>query len=100
MDDKRAYFTELLQRQSKSSKSIESFCRDNSVSSGRYHYWKRKLNNQSTDKSILLVPLTIEDTIIVEHTTTPELTYPNGVTLKLRRSITQSELISFITLLD
>lgn len=99
MKDKRAYFTELLQRQNKSSKSIESFCRDNNVSSGQYHYWRRKLTNHSTDQGVLLVPLTIEDSISVEHSS-PELTYPNGVTLKLSQSITQAELISFITLLD
>lgn len=86
MDDKRVYFRSLLQKQKKSGKSINAFCRDTNIGSGQFHYWKQQLNNEfyedklsvglssaelrrnkkSTPKDILLVPLTINKDIYTD----------------------------------
>ena len=120
MTDKMTYFKNLITLQTKSNKSINSFCREEGISSGVFHYWKQKLNSLE-DTSISLVPLTIENNIPYDDNIPDnnpcddnishpdnhfiksyplEINYPNGVILKLQPSLSKEDLILFITLLD
>ncbi len=69
--NKEKYWQEIIERQRKSGKNQSQFCRDESLASDKFSYWKKVLNKRYKEKkptpppenkiNIPFVPLTLQD---------------------------------------
>lgn len=86
----------LLQRQKESGLSVKSFCSNEGIAPSSFYYWQKKLRKEDTGGRF--IPLLVRAPGLVAcpasgqmpapgmDNTPLEITYPNGTTLRIRRT--------------
>ena len=105
-------FKELLERQKESGLSVRSFCSNESIAPSTFYYRQKKIINKSNGKHF--IPLVVKSTgkNVLPFTQTElsqghrvddtllEITYPNGITLRIKDDLDLVHLRALILLLD
>jgi hypothetical protein len=82
----------IVEQWQQSGKNIELFCKEQNLSSGTFHYWKKKLIGTNTDQSKFQVVCMPSNTYgMVEYT------HPIGHKLVFNTAITIAELKTLFT---
>jgi len=105
-------FLKLQQRQKESGLSVRGFCSNEGIAPSSFYYWLKKINNEANGKRF--IPLVVksegenvnpflkselpqgrrtDDSLL-------EITYPNGITLRVKNDLDLVHLRALILLLD
>jgi transposase-like protein len=104
-------FARLIEIQKESGLSIRSFCSNEGIAPSTFYYWQKKIRKQSGgDRFIPLVVKSPAATFdqVSQREPIPrqgsdmflEITYPNGIRLKIKNEMDLSGLRALISLLD
>jgi len=85
-------WVELLDLQTSSGQSVRSFCRMHGLSEANFYYHRRKHKENSESKGFLEVAPPVSST----STFWAELSYPNGVQLKLGGQVSVDFLVRLL----
>jgi hypothetical protein len=105
-------FVKLQERQKESGLSVRSFCSNEGVAPSSFYYWQKKIRNEANGKRF--IPLVVKS---AETSVNPfmqselsqgqrvddpllEITYPNGITLRVKNDLDLAHLRSLVLLLD
>lgn len=107
----RSKFTRLIERQKESGLSIKSFCSSEGIAPSTFYYWQKKIRNESGEKRF--IPLVVKSPVVAFNPVTQteavqeqkgdilfEITYPNGITLRIKNDLDLAGLRALISLLD
>jgi len=105
-------FVRLLERRKESGLSVRSFCSNEGIAPSTYYYWQKKIRKEAESKRFIpLVVKTAETSVLpVKQTELShnqrvdnalfEITYPNGITLRIKNDLDLEWLRALISLLD
>lgn len=104
-------FHKLLERQKESGLSVRGFCSNEGIAPSSFYYWLKKLRNEENGKRF--IPLVVrsagtsinpflkselsEDQKV--NGTLLEITYPNGITLRVKNDLDLVHLRTLVLLL-
>ncbi len=104
-------FTRLIERYKESGLSIRSFCSNEGIAPSTFYYWQKKIRNEAGGKHF--IPLVVKSPKVAFNQLTQrepvhrqgddilfEITYPNGITLRIKNDLDLSGLRALILLLD
>ena len=104
-------FTRLIERQKESGLSVKSFCSNEGIAPSTFYYWQKKIRKQSVGERF--IPLVVKSTAATFNPvnklepiqrqggdTFLEITYPNGISLKIKNEMDLAGLRALISLLD
>ena len=105
-------FKELLERQKESGLSVRSFCSNEGIAPSTFYYRQKKIKNKLNGKHF--IPLIVKSTGTSVHPFTKteltqgqkddgpllEITYPNGITLRVKNDLDLVHLRALVLLLD
>jgi transposase-like protein len=105
-------FLKLKERQKESGLSVRSFCSNEGVAPSSFYYWLKKIKNEANGKRF--IPLVVKSAgasvnpILQselsqgqrDDDTLLEISYPNGITLRVKNDLDLAHLRSLILLLD
>jgi hypothetical protein len=106
-------FTRLITRQKESGLTVRSFCSNEGIAPSTFYYWQKRIRKESGEKQF--IPLIIKSSPPVFNPITQagpaqkqkgnddnqfEITYPNGITLRVKVDLDLSGLRALISLMD
>lgn len=104
-------FIRLQERQRESGLSVRSFCSNEGIAPSSFYYWQKKIRNEAEGKRF--IPLVVRSTGATINPVTQtepvqqqkgdilfEITYPNGITLRIKNDLDLAGLRALISLLD
>jgi hypothetical protein len=104
-------FARLIARQKESGLSVRSFCSNEGIAPSTFYYWQKKIRKQSGGERF--IPLVVKSPVATfdpPNQREPiqrqggdmflEITYPNGIRLKIKNEMDLSGLRALISLLD
>jgi hypothetical protein len=103
-------FARLIVRQKESGLTVRSFCSNEGIAPSTFYYWQKKVRKESGEKHF--IPLVVNSSPPVFNQiaqTEPtqkrddnhfEITYPNGITLRVKTGLDLSGLRALISLMD
>jgi transposase-like protein len=104
-------FARLIERHKESGLSIRSFCSNEGIAPSTFYYWQKKIRNEADEKRF--IPLVVKSTGATFNPVTQrepvqrqgndiflEITYPNGITLRIKNDLDLAGLRALISLLD
>jgi hypothetical protein len=104
----RSKFLRLQERHKESGLNIKSFCSNEDIALSSFYYWQKKIKNETNGKRF--IPLLVKSTGTIVHPVTHppqssesisfEITYPNGITLRIKNDLDLEQLRTLISLLD
>jgi len=104
-------FLKLQQRQIESGLTVRGFCANEGIAPSSFYYWLKKINNEANGKRF--IPLVVksagEDVNHFLKSELPqdqrtddsllEITYPNGITLRVKNDLDLVQLRALVLLL-
>jgi hypothetical protein len=103
----------LLARQKESGLTVSSFCSNEGIAPSTFYYWQKKIRKESGEKHFIPLVLKSAQQAFIHSTPTEtvqklkggdinhfEITYPNGITLRVRSCLDLSGLQALISLMD
>ena|SRR5665648_207905 len=103
-------FVKLQERQKESGLSVRSFCSNEGIAPSSFYYWQKKIRNEANGKRF--IPLVVKS---AETSVNPfmqselsqgqrvdtllEITYPNGITLRVKNDLDLVQLRALVLLL-
>jgi hypothetical protein len=106
-------FTRLIARQKESGLTVRSFCSNEGIAPSTFYYWQKKIRKEFGEKHFIpLVVKSAPPAFIHSTPTEPaqkqkgsddnhfEITYPNGITLRVKTDLDLSGLRALISLMD
>ena len=104
-------FLKLQERQKESGLSVRGFCSNEGIAQSSFYYWLKKINNEANGKRF--IPLVVKsagenvnpflksELPQGRRTDDPllEITYPNGITLRVKNDLDLAHLRSLVLLL-
>ena len=107
-------FIKLQERQKESGLTVRSFCSNEGIAPSSFYYWLKKINNEANGKRF--IPLVVksagENVNPFLQSELPqgqnqrtgdhllEITYPNGITLRVKNDLDLVHLRALVLLLD
>ena len=105
-------FIKLQERQKESGLTVRGFCSNEGIAPSSFYYWLKKIKNESNGKRF--IPLVVKSAGTSVHqviqselsqgqrTDDPllEITYPNGITLRVKNDLDLVYLRALVLLLD
>jgi hypothetical protein len=105
-------FIRLQERQKESGLSVRSFCYNEGIPPSSFYYWQKKLRKEANEKRF--IPLVVKSAGTAlnsfiqkeaeqnqkEDNALLEITYPNGITLRIKKDLDLAGLRALISLLD
>jgi len=105
-------FVKLQERQKESGLSVRSFCSNEGIATSSFYYWLKKIRNEANGKRF--IPLVVksagENVNPFIQSELPqgqrvdgpllEITYPNGITLRVKNDLDLAHLRALVLLLD
>lgn len=103
-------FTRLIARQKESGLTVRSFCSNEGIAPSTFYYWQKKIRKESGENHF--IPLVVKSSPAVFNQiagTEPtqkhddnhfEITYPNGITLRVKTNMDLTGLRALISLMD
>ncbi len=106
-------FARLIARQKESGLTVRSFCSNEGIAPSTFYYWQKRIRKESGEKQF--IPLIIKSSPPVLNPITQagpaqkqkgngdnqfEITYPNGITLRVKADLDLSGLRALISLMD
>jgi transposase-like protein len=104
-------FTRLIARQKESGLTVRSFCLNEGIAPSTFYYWQKKIRKESGENHF--IPLVVKSSQPVFNQTLEtnpvrkqkddnhfEITYPNGITLRVKTDMDLSGLRALISLMD
>ena len=104
-------FARLIARQKESGLSVRSFCFNEGIAPSTFYYWQKKIRKQSGGERF--IPLVVKSTAATFNPVNQrellqrqggdilfEITYPNGITLRIKNDLDLPGLRALISLLD
>ena len=104
-------FVKLQDRQKESGLSVRGFCSNEGIAPSSFYYWKKKLRNKANGKRFIPLVVKSEGTSINPFTQSElpqgqraddpplEITYPNGITLRVKNDLDLAHLRALVLLL-
>jgi hypothetical protein len=88
------------------------FCSNEGIAPSTFYYWQKKIRNSTEGKRF--IPLVVKSTVATINPATQtepiqrqrgdeillEITYPNGITLRIKNNLDLTQLRALISLLD
>jgi hypothetical protein len=105
-------FLKLQERQKESGLSVRGFCSNEGIAPSSFYYWLKKINNESNGKRFIPLVVKSEGTSINPFTQSEllqgqrtddsllEITYPNGIILRVKNDLDLVQLRALVLLLD
>ena len=105
-------FLKLQERQKESGLTVRSFCSNEGIAPSSFYYWLKKLNNEANGKRFIPLVVKSAGASINPFTQSElsqgqriddlllEITYPNGITLRVKNDLDLAHLRSLVLLLD
>ena len=105
-------FKELLERQKESGLSVRSFCSNEGIAPSTFYYRQKKIINKLNGKHFIPLIVKSAGTSVHPFTQTEltqgqrvddpllEITYPNGITLRIKNYLDLVHLRALVLLLD
>jgi transposase-like protein len=105
-------FVKLQERQKESGLSVRSFCSNEGIAPSSFYYWQKKIRNEANGKRFIPLVVKSPETSVnpFMHSelsqgqrvddTLLEITYPNGITLRVKNDLDLAHLRSLVLLLD
>ena len=103
-------FARLIAHQKESGLTVKSFCSNEGIAPSTFYYWQKKIRKESGENHF--IPLVVKSSPQVFNQITPrepaekrdnnrfEITYPNGITLRVKSDLDLSGLRALISLMD
>jgi transposase-like protein len=105
-------FARLIERQRESGLTVRSFCSNEGIAPSTFYYWQKKIRNEAGEKRF--IPLVVKSPGAAFNPVTQresaegqkgdgfllEITYPNGITLRIKNDLDLARLRALIALLD
>jgi hypothetical protein len=101
-------FARLIARQKESGLTVKSFCSNEGIAPSTFYYWQKRIRKEAGENHF--IPLVVKSSPPVFNQITPrepaqkrdhfEITYPNGITLRVKSDLDLSGLRSLISLMD
>ena len=104
-------FARLIAQQKESGLSVRSFCSNEGIAPSTFYYWQKKIRKQSGGERF--IPLVVKSTGATFNRVNQrepiqrqggdmflEITYPNGIRLKIKNEMDLAGLRALISLLD
>ena len=105
-------FIKLQERQRESGLTVRGFCSNEGIAPSSFYYWKKKLRNEANGKRF--IPLVVKsagesfnpflqsELSQGQRVDGPllEITYPNGITLRVKNDMDLAHLRALVLLLD
>ena len=105
-------FVKLQERQKESGLSVRSFCSNEGIAPSSFYYWLKKIRNEANGKRF--IPLVVKSAGTSVHPVIQtelsqghrvdnpllEITYPNGITLRVKNDLDLAHLRALVLLLD
>jgi len=106
-------FTRLITRQKESGLTVRSFCSNEGIAPSTFYYWQKRIRKESGENHF--IPLVVKSSSPVFNPITQtepaqkqkagddnhfEITYPNGITLRVKTDLDLSGLRALISLMD
>ena len=96
------YFSDLIARQKSSGLSVHGFCSNEGIAPSTFYYWQKKLRKAGSGhgfiplvvKSGIPAPVERRDDFLLE------VSYPNGITLRIRHDLDMDRLRALLSLMD
>ena len=104
-------FIKLQERQKESGLSVRGFCSNEGIAPSSFYYWLKKINNEANGKRFIplvvksagtsINPFTHSELPQGQRTDDPllEITYPNGITLRVKNDLDLVHLRALVLLL-
>ena len=106
-----AKFTRLIARQKESGLTVRSFCSNEGIAPSTFYYWQKRIRKETGEKQF--IPLIVKTSPPVFNPIPEpavkqkeneniqfEITYPNGITLRVKTDLDLSGLRALISLMD
>jgi len=105
-------FLKLQQRQIESGLTVRGFCANEGIAPSSFYYWLKKINNEANGKRFIPLVVKSEGENVNPflkselpqgpRTDYPllEITYPNGITLRVKNDLDLVHLRALVLLLD
>jgi hypothetical protein len=105
-------FARLIARQKESGLTVRSFCSNEGIAPSTFYYWQKKIRKESGEN--YFIPLVVKSSPPAFNQVTQteplqklrgednhfEITYPNGITLRVKSDLDLSGLRALISLMD
>jgi len=105
-------FLKLQERQKESGLTVRNFCSNEGIAPSSFYYWLKKIKNEANGKRF--IPLVVKSAGASvnpflqselsqgQRVDDPllEITYPNGITLRVKNDLDLAHLRSLVLLLD
>jgi hypothetical protein len=103
-------FIRLIALQKESGLTVRSFCSNEGIAPSTFYYWQKKIRKESGENHF--IPLVVKSSTPVFNPITGiepikkhednhfEITYPNGITLRVKTGLDLSGLRALISLMD
>ncbi|MPW35306.1 helix-turn-helix domain-containing protein [Vibrio sp. B1Z05] len=95
--DKRAYWTTILEQQQRSGSSIKQYCIDNSISYQTFYYWAKKLNQPEPQTEVQPIVVTEPAT---DSSMCVILTFGNGIRAELPATLSPQQISQWVEALQ
>ena len=104
-------FIKLQERQKESGLTVRGFCSNEGIAPSSFYYWLKKIKNEANEKRFIplvvksagtsIHPLAQSELPQGQRTDDPllEITYPNGITLRLKNDLDLVHLRALVLLL-
>jgi transposase-like protein len=105
-------FVKLLERKKESGLSVKSFCSNEGIAPSTFYYWQKKIRKEAEAKRFIPLVIKTAETSVLPVKKTElsqnqrvdnalfEITYPNGITLRIKNDLDLARLRALIYLLD
>ena len=105
-------FTRLIERQKESGLSVKMFCTNEGIAESTFYYWQKRIRNEAGEKRFIPLVVNPAGTGLQKFTQTEtdhpqkysdnhfEITYPNGITLRVKTELGLAGLRALISLMD
>ncbi len=105
-------FLKLQERQIESGLTVRGFCSNEGIAPSSFYYWLKKIKNESNGKRFIplvvksagtsINPFTQSELPQDQRTDDPllEITYPNGIRLRVKNDLDLVQLRALVLLLD
>ena len=106
-------FARLIARRKESGLTVRSFCSNEGIAPSTFYYWQKRIRKEAGEKQF--IPLIVKSSPPVFNQITQtgpaqkqkvsddnqfEITYPNGITLRVKTDLDLSGLRALISLMD
>jgi hypothetical protein len=101
-------FARLIEGQKESGLTVRMFCSNEGIAPSTFYYWQKRIKNETAGKGF--IPLVVKTPLSSLHPISPvqgknddvflEITYPNGISLRIKKDLDLAQLRALISLLD